>query len=104
MKISKQGKKNWEKGSDSGMEISSKHKVMHVPNFLGGKKCCHYNVCSRETNFFIDSKRRHDISLNGLITMIKEFMHIVGGFWNPSLFRYGTKLVSVAFIGVNMLK
>ena len=39
MKISKKGKKNWEKGSDSGMEISSKHKVMHVPNFIGGKKC-----------------------------------------------------------------
>lgn len=45
-----------------------------------------------------------DISLNGLITMIKEFMHIVGGFWNPFLFFYGTKLVSVAFMGVNMLK
>ena len=45
-----------------------------------------------------------DISLNGLIMMIKEFMHIVGGFWNPSLFCFGTKLVSVAFMGVNMLK
>ena len=102
MKISKQGKKNWKKGSDSGMEISRKHKVMHVPNFLGGKKCCHYNVCSRETNFFIDSERRHFTERSHY--MIKEFMHIVGGFWNPFLFFYGTKLVSVAFMGVNMLK
>ena len=28
-----------EKGSDSRIEISSKHNVMGVPNFLGGNKC-----------------------------------------------------------------
>ena len=38
------------------MEMSSKHNVMRVPNFLGGKKCK-----LLQNNFFIDSKRRHFI-------------------------------------------
>ena len=77
---------------------------MHVLNFLGGKKCkllLQRLQQGKPTSLLIQNV---DISLNGLITMIKEFMHIVGGFWNPFLFFYGTKLVSVAFMGVNMLK
>ena len=42
-----------------------------------------------------------EISLNGLITMMKGF-HNVSGFWNPFLFCFGTYLVLVVFM-VNML-
>ena len=100
MKISKQGKKNWKK-------------VQIVEwKYLANVKSCMFLIFSvvksvvtttfaagKPTSLLIQNV---DISLNGLITMIKEFMHIVGGFWNPSLFCYGTKLVSVAFMGVKI--
>ena len=43
-----------------------------------------------------------DISRNGLIKMLTEFRS-VSSFWNPFLFCFGTKLVSLVFM-VNMLK
>ena len=49
------------------MEISSKHNGMRVPNFLGGNK---FKLWRESSSLFIQNI---DISLNGLIKILKEF-------------------------------
>ena len=62
VKISKQGKKNWKKVQIVKWKclaniMSCVFLIFSVVTIVSG----HYNVCSGETNFFIDSKSRHFI-------------------------------------------
>ena len=60
--ISKQGKKNWKKVQISKWKyLANIMSCVFVIFSVVKNVSCHYNVCSGETNFFIDSKRRHFI-------------------------------------------
>ena len=60
----------------------------------------YYNVWGGENNFFMYSKRRHFIERPLYDVYRIPYFH---SFWNPFLFWFGTKFVSVVFM-VNMLK